>query len=104
MKERPVMTRAMLTKVTAQRCNVNYDQADSLIHTAFTIIKSELMQGGKVQINSFGIFETVWRKEKTGNDMNRNQPITIPARTIPFFRPSRILKKRIENVKPEIND
>jgi len=104
MKGRPVMTRAMLTKIAAQRCNTKYDKADMIIHAAFTIMKSELAQGGKVQINSFGIFETVWRKEKAGNDMSRNQPITIPARTIPVFRPSKIFKKRIENVKPCTND
>ncbi len=87
----------MLASIVAIKCGILKKDADRVISATFSVIKSEVRQGGKVRINGFGVFDTAWRKSKIGMDMNRHEPVEIPAHRIPVFRSSKVFRKKISN-------
>lgn len=64
--------------------------------TSFTGITAEAMvQGDKVMISGFGVFEPKVRNARTGRNINTSEWVEIPARAIPSFRPSKLLIDRV---------
>lgn len=64
----------------------------NIIKSTFDNIVFELSQGREVQVTGFGLFELKKRAPRTGRNMHTNEPVPIPARIIPNFKPSEQLK------------
>lgn len=58
-------------------------------------IKWSLSNGKKVQISGFGTFEPKKRAPRTGRNPHTNEPVYIPERIMPVFRPSKDLKTAV---------
>ncbi|TNE84440.1 MAG: HU family DNA-binding protein [Deltaproteobacteria bacterium] len=59
------------------------------------IIAVELDAGRKVTIPGFGTFGTRTRAARQGTNPATSEPMQIPARKYPFFRPGKTLKERV---------
>lgn len=58
-------------------------------------IISALEQGIRVQINGFGTFEPKNRAPRTGRNPHTGQAVPIPARVVPVFKPSPIMREKV---------
>ncbi len=54
-----------------------------------------LVQGDRIEIRGFGIFITKLRKPKLARNPKTKEPVNIPTRRVPVFKPSRLLKATI---------
>jgi integration host factor subunit beta len=51
-----------------------------------------LRAGDKIEIRGFGSFRTRQRKPRTGRNPKTGEKVEVPAKKIPFFKPSKELK------------
>jgi len=58
-------------------------------------ISRQLAEGNRIEIRRFGIFKTNKRKEKIAKNPKTGKEIHIPARLVPVFKPSKILKQMV---------
>jgi DNA-binding protein HU-beta len=89
------VTKLELSRAVAQETEITYVKSAEVIDTVFRIIANKLSAGEDVRIYGFGIFEPVKRSERTGRDIASGETITIPAKTIPVFRPGKTLKEEM---------
>jgi nucleoid DNA-binding protein len=54
-----------------------------------------LVQGNRIEIRGFGIFNTKLRKPKLARNPKTKEPVNIPTRRVPVFKASRLLKATI---------
>ena len=68
---------------------------DSMVHA--------LDRGDKVEIRGFGSFRTRQRRARIGRNPKTGARVEVPAKRIPFFKPSKELRELVENSEPGFN-
>lgn len=90
------MNKAELINSVAERADFTKKEAEKALNAVMESIKSELVEGGKVQLVGFGTFEVRDRKARKGrNPRNPEQTIDIPASKAPVFKAGKSLKEAV---------
>lgn len=83
----------------AERTDMSKRKSKRTLNEILDIITESLTSGSdgkKVTIHGFGTFDTSHREARKGVDpQDHDREITIPARTVPKFRPGSRLKESV---------
>src|SRR2546421_12778848 len=63
-----------------------------IVETIFDSIVRSLRAGDKIEIRGFGSFRTRQRNPRVGRNPKTGDRVEVPAKKIPFFKPSKELK------------
>ena len=91
------MTKADLIEEVSNAINVTRKDSEAVIETIFESIIDSLCNGDKVEIRGFGSFRIRQRESRTGRNPKTGEKVEVPARKIPYFKPSKDLK---DNLNP----
>ena len=61
-----------------------------------SVVRS-LRSGDKIEIRGFGSFRTRQRKPRVGRNPKTGDRVEVPAKKIPYFKPSKELKDVVNN-------
>lgn len=86
------MNKMELAKEVAVRTGLTKEQAGDAVEAFTLFITETLAAGGSVRVPGLGIFECHKRPAKAGRNPRTQEPITIPERVVPCFRPGQRLK------------
>ena len=75
--------------VTKRECGL---MADAFLDA----VKEALARGDGIELRGFGTFKVRHRKARTGRNPRTGEPVEVPAREVPVFKPSRHLRSRVE--------
>ncbi len=95
MSGHAVMTRARLAAEVAAASGVSRRDADKIVGTVFQAMGEALRSGEEVEIRGFGSFRIRTRKAHQARNPRTGAPVEVRERTIPFFRPGRALRERV---------
>mgnify|MGYP000081232699 FL=1 len=92
------MNKASLASALSEKTGLAKNAAEECID-AFTDIVTEALQGGdEVTIAGFGTFMAKFRHARNGvNPQNPNEPMQIPAVTVPKFKAGKNLKEALKH-------
>lgn len=90
--ERQVMTKADLIDEISRLAEVTRKDSEVIVETIFDSIVRSLRAGDKIEIRGFGSFRTRQRKPRIGRNPKTGDRVEVPAKKIPFFKPSKELK------------
>lgn len=62
-------------------------------------IQETIANGENIYIREFGTFSIKKRKAKVARNISKGEPIQMPARNVPFFKPAPAFNKKIKNSK-----
>ena len=86
------MTKADLIEEVAKVAEVTRKDGEVIVETIFDSIVKSLRAGDKIEIRGFGSFRTHQRKPRVGRNPKTGDRVDVPAKKIPFFKPSKELK------------
>jgi len=86
------MTKADLIEEVVHATEMNRKDSEVIVETVFDSIVKSLRAGAKIEIRGFGSFRTRERKARVGRNPKTGARVEVPAKTIPFFKPSKELK------------
>ncbi|OFW82203.1 MAG: DNA-binding protein [Alicyclobacillus sp. RIFOXYA1_FULL_53_8] len=86
------MNKMDLVNKVAETANLKKKDAELAVNSVFAAIEDALAAGEKVQIIGFGTFETRERSARSGRNPQTGESISIPASTVPAFKPGNRLK------------
>ena len=72
--------------------------AENLLEDFFDIIFQNLKENKKVKIAKFGTFEIRFKKSRIGRNPKTKENKIISERQVILFKPSKELKKKINNI------
>ncbi|WP_337869809.1 HU family DNA-binding protein [Meiothermus sp.] len=90
------MRKTDLIGVVAGKTGLSKRSAQAVIDAFVGSVQAALEEGLVVRVNGFGTFEVADRKERLGVRPGTADPIVIPARHVPVFRPARRLKDAVK--------
>ena len=89
------MNKTELIAIAAEKAGVSKKDAERVLNAAIDAVATSLVEGDKVQISGFGIFETKNREARIGRNPLTKESIQIPASRVPGFKASKTLKDAV---------
>ena len=86
------MTKADLIDEVSGLVELTRKDSEVVVETIFDSIVRSLRAGDKIEIRGFGSFRTRQRKPRVGRNPKTGDRVDVPAKKIPFFKPSKELK------------
>lgn len=96
------MTKAdLVDKVTALGDLTRRD-GEIIVDTLFEAVIGALKSGDKVEIRGFGSFRTRQRNSRVGRNPKTGDKVDVPAKRVPFFKPSKELRDQVNPKSGEV--
>jgi integration host factor subunit beta len=86
------MTKADLIDEISRLAELTRKDSEVIVETIFDSVVRSLRAGDKIEIRGFGSFRTRQRKPRVGRNPKTGERVEVPAKKIPFFKPSKELK------------
>jgi DNA-binding protein HU-beta len=93
------MKKSDLVDAIAGKAGTPKAQVQQMVDDVFELIAEGLSKGEKIDLRGFGTFSVRDSAARTGRNPQTGEPIAIPARRVPGFKPGKELKERV-NVAP----
>ena len=95
------MTKAELVEDVADAAELTKKDAERLVEIVFESIIDTLNQGEKIELRGFGSFRVRERGARRGRNPKTGDPVSIPAKRVPYFKPGKELKELINEHNPQ---
>jgi len=89
------MTKAELVEDVARAAELTKKDAERLVEIVFESIIETLNHGEKIELRGFGSFRVRERGARRGRNPKTGDPVDIPAKRVPYFKPGKELKELI---------
>src|SRR6266852_3372192 len=97
MAELHTMTKADLIEDVSAAIGMTRKDSEIIVETIFDSVVKSLRSGDKIEIRGFGSFRTRQRKPRVGRNPKTGARVEVPAKKIPYFKPSKELKDVINH-------
>jgi integration host factor subunit alpha len=95
------VTRAELIVAVAERTSLGRAEATALLEDVLGELERALIEGEQVKLARFGNFVIRTKRERVGRNPKTGLEVPITPRRVVTFRPSQILRKRVEKGGPK---
>src|SRR5437899_2195047 len=86
------MTKADLIDEVSRVVEMTRKESEIIVESIFDSIVKSLRNGDKIEIRGFGSFRTRQRQARIGRNPKSGDRVDVPAKRIPFFKPSKELR------------
>ena len=93
------VTRAHLGEAVYQEVGLSRNESADLLETVLGYMTDSLARGETVKISSFGSFSVRQKGQRVGRNPKTGQEVPILPRKVLVFRPSQVLKSRVNEVR-----
>jgi integration host factor subunit beta len=94
------MTKADLVEEVIRATELPRKESETIVETIFENIIQALQKNEKIEIRGFGSFRTRERRGRVGRNPKTGVKVEVPAKRIPYFKPSKELKEYVNSVTP----
>jgi integration host factor subunit beta len=89
------MTKNTLIDQVSEATQSTKKDAELVVDVVLNSIADALAKGEKVDLRGFGSFQVAGKKERQGRNPRTGETMTIPARNVALFKPSKELAVRV---------
>lgn len=86
------MTKADLIEEVSRVVDMTRKESEVIVEAIFDSIVRSLRADDKIEIRGFGSFRTRQRQPRVGRNPKTGTRVEVPAKRIPYFKPSKELK------------
>ena len=97
------LTRMDLSEAVFREVGLSRNDSATLVESVLDHISDALVRGEQVKISSFGSFSVRQKGQRIGRNPKTGEEVPILPRKVLVFRPSQVLKSRInERMRPVV--
>ena len=94
------MTKSELIESLAKRqSQLAYKDVELAVKTILEHMANALSNGERIEIRGFGSFSLHYRPPRVGRNPKSGDPVSLPAKFVPHFKPGKQLRDRIDQTK-----
>lgn len=97
------ITRADLSEAVYQKVGLSRSESAALVESFLDEISNCLEQGETVKLSSFGSFVVRQKNQRIGRNPKTGEEVPIPPRKVLVFKPSNVLKDKINTGQTDNN-
>ncbi|HEV2198723.1 MAG TPA: HU family DNA-binding protein [Bryobacteraceae bacterium] len=91
------MTKAELIEEVSRVVEMTRKDSEVIVEAIFDSVVRSLRNGDKIEIRGFGSFRTRQRQPRVGRNPKTGARVDVPAKRIPYFKPSKELKDLVNH-------
>jgi len=91
------MTKAELIEEVSRVVEMTRKDSEVIVEAIFDSVVKSLRGGDKIEIRGFGSFRTRQRQPRIGRNPKTGARVEVPAKRIPYFKPSKELKDLVNH-------
>ncbi len=93
----------LIKKMHWSNQHLPFETVDAIVRTIIDQITLNLSHHGRIEIRGFGSFEVIDRKPRLGRNPRSGEPVQVPAKKLPYFKPGKELRARVNESHAPIN-
>lgn len=94
-------TKKQLVDTIAEKADMTKKDARTALNATIESIQEALSQGDSVGLVGFGTFEVRERAAREGRNPQTGEPMHIPAKNVPVFKPGKRLREAVPEIEEE---
>lgn len=91
------MTKAELIEEVSRVVEMTRKDSEVIVEAILDSVVKALRGGDKIEIRGFGSFRTRQRQPRVGRNPKTGARVDVPAKRIPYFKPSKELKDLVNH-------
>jgi len=95
--DRKTLTRQDISEALYRQIGLSKHESALMLESVLEQISNALIYGEMVKLSSFGTFYPRQKRERIGRNPKTGVTATINARRVISFKPSKLMKERINN-------
>jgi integration host factor subunit beta len=95
------MTKAELIEEVSRVVEMTRKDSEVIVEAILGSVVRALRTGDKIEIRGFGSFRTRSRQPRVGRNPKTGDRVEVPAKRIPYFKPSKELKDLVNGSAAE---
>lgn len=93
------MNKQQMVERVAKASGITKKRAEKAVECVLAEVTESLARGELVRFAGFGTFDIALRQSRCGRNVVSGEPILIPPKVVPVFRPGRFLKAAVQEEK-----
>ena len=95
---RDTVTKSELIEHIAQKQGqLAYKDVELAVKSILEYMAQTLASGERIEIRGFGSFSLHYRPARVGRNPKSGEPVSLPAKYVPHFKPGKELRDRVDN-------
>jgi len=94
------MTKADLIEEVSRVVEFTRKESEIIVEAIFDSVVNALRSDDKIEIRGFGSFRTRQRQSRIGRNPKTGARVDVPAKRVPYFKPSKELKDLVNEAAP----
>ena len=90
----------LIAHLAAANPHLRQPDVELIVTTIFDEITAALARGDRVVLRGFGAFSTTARDPRTGRNPRTGEAVEVSAKSVPYFKPGKELRERINKSGP----
>lgn len=87
----------LIAKLAEENPDLKAEDLERLVTVVLEEITKALQNGDRVELRGFGAFSVRHRKARTGRNPRTGETVMVEAKSVPFFRPGKELRARVND-------
>ena len=89
------VTRSDLTDAVYREIGLSRTESQQMVESVLDLITDSLVEGEKVKLAGFGTFSLRDKNERMGRNPKTGEEVPITSRRVLVFKPSQVMKDRV---------
>ncbi|MGE4432058.1 MAG: integration host factor subunit beta [Sphingobium sp.] len=85
----------LIQRLAEENKDLTLLEVERIVELFFSEITEQLAKGGRVELRGFGAFTTRARDARTGRNPRTGEAVDIKAKKVPFFKPGKEIRERL---------
>ena len=90
------MTKAQIVDRIADATGLTKIETEAVVDGFMQTVLDAVSDGDRVELRGFGTFRSVERAPRTARNPRTDQPVPVPRRMVPVFKPAQEFRRRVE--------
>lgn len=91
------MTKAQIVDRISEATGLTKLETEAVVDGFMQTVLSAVAEGDRVELRGFGTFRAVERAPRTARNPRTDQPVPVPRRMAPVFKPAQEFRRRVED-------
>lgn len=91
------MTKKELINAVCDRAEISRTEFEHGFNNLIEVVKETISKGEPIYVRGLGTLKNVPRKSKVARNIHKGEPIIVPRRNEPVFKPCKEFKNQVNN-------
>ncbi len=91
----------LIERLSQEQAHLPPRDVEFSVNAVLDHMRRALVAGDRIEIRGFGSIGLRYRMPRAGRNPKTGEAVSVPGKYVPHFKPGRLLRERVNRVRPE---